>query len=144
MPLRIRTICSGKGNTNRRSSPLLIIRLNPVQYEFRRQRHSPCDWVRSNARSMAISNTPPSTIPRESRMRLGGHRPEAFAAGRREVGAGTSIIGIEQNETCTYKQFTSQLFLCVWCFSCHARTRESSTYVGTRISKIPVLVRGFC
>ena len=93
MPLRIRTICSGKGNTNRRRSPLQINRLNPVQYEFRRQRHSPCDWVRSNARSMAISNTPPSTIPRESRMRLGGHRPEAFAAGRREVGAGTSIIG---------------------------------------------------
>ena len=125
MPLRIRTICSGKGNTNRRSSPLLIIRLNPVQYEFRRQRHSPCDWVRSNARSMAISNTPPSTIPRESRMRLGGHRPEAFAAGRREVGAGTSIIGIEQNET-VYVQYNHQsiIFVCVWCFFCqraHAR-----------------------
>jgi hypothetical protein len=128
MPLRIRTICSGKGNTNRRSSPLLIIRLNPVQYEFRRQRHSPCDWVRSNARSMAISNTPPSTIPRESRMRLGGHRPEAFAAGRREVGAGTSIIGIEQNET-VYVQYNHQsiIFVC-FVFFLSTRARESYTY----------------
>lgn len=141
MPLRIRTICSGKGNTNRRSSPLLIIRLNPVQYEFRRQRHSPCDWVRSNARSMAISNTPPSTIPMESRMRLGGHRPEAFAAGRREVGAGTSIIGIEQNETCTYKQLPVNYF-CVFGVFLVTRARESRVHTPVSSTLLHYLTIG--
>lgn len=56
-------------------------------------------------------------------MRLGGHRPEAFAAGRREVGAGTSIIGIEQNETYTI-QLPVNYFCVFGVLSVNARTRE--------------------
>lgn len=70
-------------------SPPIKTAASTLQYQFPR-RHLPCE-VRSRERSMAISKTPPSMMP-SSRMREGGHRPEAFAAGRREVGAETFIM----------------------------------------------------
>ena len=92
--------------------------------------HSPCDDLdRSNARSNAISKTPPS-IMASSRISRGGHRPEAFTAGRREEGDRIFMVdgGVGGVLRCPcvrhHRRHGRALFLCARC--CEMRKEKRS------------------